>query len=189
MAVFSRAIEGQTQEHGGGDGCCRLYESLIERIDPQRAKGVMSAIIWSQSDSNLQPTWVERRSTPRFPASAEPARIAWKKEGLRVSKAPAQLIDIALTGAGLVVARPAAPGDVLWLGMASLPWEWVKATVRASCPDGPSWRFHVAFCEPCPVGLLEMAIGLPVRNREVPSFRILRDHVEQNTCFTIHLYW
>jgi hypothetical protein len=140
----------------------------------------------SQPDSIYTSAWSERRSMPRYSASGEPARIAWKEQGLRVYKAPACLIDITARGACLLVARPAEPGDLLWLGMASLPWEWVKASIRAAAPDGPRWRFHIAFCEPCPVGLLEQAIGLSARSREVPSFQVLRDEdVEQNTCFTI----
>jgi PilZ domain len=150
----------------------------------------MSTPMSSQPDSICTDTWAERRRAPRYSASGEPARIAWKEEGLRVCKAPARLIDIAANGAGLVAARPAEPGEMLWLGMASLPWEWVKATIRATCPDGREWRLHVAFCEPCPVGLFEIAIGQSARNQELPSFRILRDDdIEPNTCFTIQLSW
>jgi hypothetical protein len=48
---------------------------------------------------------------------------------------------------------------VLWLGMASLPWEWVKVTIRAAVQGEHEWRYHVLFCEPCPPGLLEQAIS------------------------------
>jgi hypothetical protein len=114
----------------------------------------------SQPDSILISRLSERRSMLRLPASGGLARIAWKEGGLRMCKAPARLIDITANGAGLLAARPAQSGEVLWLGMASLPWEWVKATIREAFPFGPRRRFHIAFCEPCPVGLLEAAIGL-----------------------------
>jgi len=104
-------------------------------------------------------------------------------------KAPARLIDISAKGARLLAARPGQPGEVLWLGMASLPWEWVKATIRETFPFGPRRRFHIAFCEPCPVGLLEAAIGLSARNQAVPSFQILGvDDIGENTCITIPLF-
>jgi hypothetical protein len=148
----------------------------------------------SQPGSILRSTPIERRSMPRLSTSDTPARIAWKQEGLRVCKAPARLIDISENGASLFATRPAERGEVLWLGIASLPWEWVKATIRGTFPDGPRWRFHIAFCEPCPVGLLEEAIGPSARNQDVPSFRILWDNdddddddIEENTCFIIHL--
>jgi hypothetical protein len=144
----------------------------------------------SQLEPGSASTWPERRSAPRFLASGEPARIAWKQQGLRVCKAPARLIDIATSGAGLVATRPAEPGEMLWLGVASLPWEWVKATVRAAWPDGTRWRLHVFFCEPCPMGLFEQAIGLSARRKEAPLYPILRndDDVELHTCFTMRLF-
>ncbi len=103
-------------------------------------------------------------------------------------KAPARLIDITANGASLLAARPAQSGQVLWLGMASLPWEWVKASIRGAFPVGPRRRYHVAFCEPCPVGLLEAAIGLSPRNQAAPSSEDLWDgDSDENTCFTIPL--
>jgi hypothetical protein len=101
---------------------------------------------------------IERRSTPRLPTSDEPAQIAWKAGGLRMRRAPARLIDITARGAGLLAQRPAQLGQLIWLGIASLPCEWVKATIRAAVPNGSQWQYHVAFCEPCPAGLLEQAI-------------------------------
>jgi len=83
-------------------------------------------------------------------------------------KVPARLIDITTQGAGFVAGRPAEPGQMLWLGFVSLPCEWVKATIRAAFPAGPQWRYHVAFCEPCPVGLLEHRLPWPIVPR-LPS--------------------
>jgi len=130
----------------------------------------------SQCDLILMSGLSDRRSTPRLPAFGRPARIAWKEGGLRVCKAPARLIDITANGAGLLAARSAKPVEVLWLGITSLPWEWVKATVRGASPLGTRRRYHIIFCEPCPVGLLEEALGLSERNQEVPSIQVLWDH-------------
>ncbi len=103
-------------------------------------------------------------------------------------KMPARLIDITTEGAGLVVARPAEPGQMLWLGFASLPCEWVKATTRAAFPDGPRWRYHVAFCEPCLVGFFEHASTLAQRAQAALSSGILQDDDnEEEICFVWHL--
>jgi hypothetical protein len=142
----------------------------------------------SQPDSIPASTSFERRSTPRLSTSGEPARIAWKEGGFRMHKVPARLIDITTEGAGLVAGRPAEPGQMLWLGFASLPCEWVKATIRAAFPDGPQWRYHVAFCEPCPVGLLERATTLAHRARAALSSGILQDDDDEaETFFILHL--
>jgi hypothetical protein len=126
----------------------------------------------SQPESSLTSTSTERRSVLRLSAGGKPARIAWKEKGFPVRKVPALLIDITANGAGLLTARSAEPGHILWLGIQSLPLEWVKAAVRCVLPDGLFWRFHIAFCEPCPVGLLEEAIGLSARNEKVPSIQV-----------------
>jgi hypothetical protein len=134
----------------------------------------------SQPDSIPASTSFERRSVPRLSTCGEPARIAWKEEGFRMHKEPARLIDITAQGAGLVAGRPAETGQMLWLGVASLPCEWVKATIRAAFPDGPRWRYHVAFCEPCPVGLLERATILAQRPQAEFSSGIFQDNGDDN---------
>jgi hypothetical protein len=137
---------------------------------------------------------IERRSLPRLPASSEPARIAWKAGGSRRCKEPAHLIDVHENGAGIIAARPGKPGEVLWLGMASLPCEWVKAIIRGEFPDGSRWRFHLAFCEPCPVGLLEEMIGVAGRYQDVPTFHDSCDDNDDDETtgevfhFRIHLF-
>jgi hypothetical protein len=129
-----------------------------------------------QPDSVCVPAFAERRRMPRIAASDAEARIAWKREGVRVCKASARLIDITEQGAGFVSERPAEPGEVLWLGMASLPWEWVKVTIRAVAPGAHEWRYHVAFCEPCPPGLLEQAVSpLPYCDDLPTAIVALRD--------------
>ncbi len=94
---------------------------------------------------------------------------------MRVRKAAARLIDITDQGAGFYAERPAEPGEVLWLGMASLPWEWVKVTIRAAVPAEHEWRYHVAFCEPCPPGLLEQAISPLPDFEELPTAILTAD--------------
>ena len=142
----------------------------------------------SQPDLVLVSGLSERRSIPRLPASGQPARIAWKEERFHVCKVRARLIDITAYGAGVLAARSAEPGEVLWLGIASLPWEWVKATIRAAFPVGSIRRFHIAFCEPCPVGLLEAAIGLSARKHTAPSYEaVWDDDIDENPGFTIPL--
>ena len=110
--------------------------------------------MWSEPDPLPAPRFpaTERRSIPRLPAADEPARIAWKSEGLRMHQAPARLIDITTRGAGLLAPRPAALGQIFWLSLTSLPNEWVKATIRAALPQGSQWQYHLAFCEPCQIG-------------------------------------
>ena len=105
-------------------------------------------------------------------------------------KVPARLIDITTQGAGFVAGRPAEPGQMLWLGFVSLPCEWVKATIRAAFPAGPQWRYHVAFCEPCPVGLLEHATTVAHRAQAALASGILQDddnEEEEETFFILHL--
>jgi hypothetical protein len=134
----------------------------------------------SQPDSIPDFTSFERRSMPRLSTCGEPARIAWKEKGFRMSKVPARLLDITTQGAGLVAARPAEPGQTLWLGFVSLPCEWVKATIRAAFPSGRQWRYHVAFCEPCPVGLLERATILAQSPQAEFSSGIFQDNGDDN---------
>src|SRR5262245_55664359 len=133
--------------------------------------------MWSEPDPIPAPRSLatERRSTPRLPTADEPARIAWKSQGLRMHKAPARLIDITAVGAGLLAQQPAELGQLLWLGITSLPGEWVKATIRAAVPQGSQWQYHLAFCEPCPVGLLERAIIGERSIRESFRWRLFQD--------------
>ena len=116
--------------------------------------------MWSEPDPQPAPglVTIERRSIPRLRTSDEPAQIAWRAGGLRMGKAPARLLDITARGAGLLAQLPAQLGQLVWLGITSLPGEWVKATIRAAVPYWSQWHYHVAFCEPCPAGLLEQAI-------------------------------
>jgi PilZ domain-containing protein len=132
------------------------------------------------------PRLIDRRKTPRRPGSGEPARIAWRREGLRVCKASAHLIDITAHGACLLADRPAEPGDVLWVGMASLPWEWVKATVCAVSSDVRYWRYHLAFCEPCAAGLLERALGPCEDKTGIPLGQRPDDRDGVDLAFTLH---
>jgi hypothetical protein len=116
----------------------------------------------SEHETELDPVTAslsaDRRAEPRLTASDEPARIAWQEGCFKMGKAPARLIDITSQGAGLVTPRPGQLCKMLWLGIESLPCEWVKATIRAAVPIGLKWRYHLVFCEPCPVGLLERAL-------------------------------
>jgi hypothetical protein len=111
----------------------------------------------SESLARPAPAFTERRAVPRISAFAVAARIAWKEGCFRMGKSSASLIDITANGACLVTLRPAELGQMLWLGIASLPCEWVKATVRGATSDGSQWTCHLAFSEPCPLGLLEEA--------------------------------
>ena len=143
-----------------------------------------------ESDSNHLYNSTDRRSMPRLSTSGEPARIAWRQLRFPVCKAPAELVDINAKGEGLFAAQRAEPGAVIWLGLMSLPREWVKATILETYPDCRRWRLHIAFREPCPVGLLEQALGLSERPRKVPSFRFFWDdeiEIQEDTCATTQL--
>jgi hypothetical protein len=134
--------------------------------------------MFSESLTRPAPAFTERRAVVRISASAEAARLAWKEGCFRMGNSPARLIDITANGACLLTQRPVELGQMLWLGVASLPCEWVKATVRAATFDGSQWRCHLAFSEPCPVGLLEEATDPRHGARDEPLPQSLPDEDE-----------
>lgn len=100
----------------------------------------------------------ERRRWKRMPAAPVRARIAWRIQGFGVLKSPVRLIDISQGGARIAI-EAAAPRDppFLWVGLRSLPCEWVKARVQEVYRQDGCWVCRLRFLEdPCP-GLLEMA--------------------------------
>jgi hypothetical protein len=109
--------------------------------------------------TTLEPTdtFLERRTVPRHQAASPEAWIVRREEASRFLRTPARLIDISDKGAQVTSDRLLFKENVLWIGLVSLPCEWVKATIRATRPEG-RWRiYHLEFCEPCPCGLLEGA--------------------------------
>jgi hypothetical protein len=86
------------------------------------------------------------------------ARVASRDGISRFRTVSACLIDITERGVHLVSEAPAEEGQVVWFGLEALPWEWVRATVAKVVSGGGVWNYHVAFGEPCPVGILEAAV-------------------------------
>jgi hypothetical protein len=119
---------------------------------------LMNQIITS---NNEVPAWTinpERRESPRRPAIRTRARLAWRSQGLRVAKAPARLIDISEGGLSLTTSSPTPPDlSYFWVGLESLPCEWVKATLRKVERDEGCWVYHCAFLEKCAPGIIEQA--------------------------------
>src|SRR5262245_40456242 len=121
----------------------------------------------SQISNEPAPVFIERRLLPRLTVAAQLARIAWKERPFHMGKAPAHLVDITAWRACLLTQRPAELGQPLCVGVESHPWEWVKATIREATPDGSLWRYHLAFSEPCPVGLLETIVATALSARGI----------------------
>jgi PilZ domain len=100
----------------------------------------------------------ERRSCPRRPAVESRASLAWEAGPPPFRHVSARLIDISEQGAQIAV--DAVPCDVgrVWVRLDAVPWEWVRATVRAMRGVSPCCHVHLSFPEPCPPGVLEEAV-------------------------------
>ena len=104
---------------------------------------------------------IERRTVTRQSVNRE-AKLIWRDAPSRFSKTVGRLVDISEKGAGIIADTIPSHAGVLWLGLEDLPWEWVRAKIRATrCRDGQRC-YHVEFTEPCPPGLLEIATGLRI---------------------------
>jgi len=98
----------------------------------------------------------ERRRWVRITAGHLPARIAWRAHGLRVHQAPADLINVCAGGARVSTESPALPGlCVFWVGLESLPLEWVKANIEQVMRDDFGWLYRLRFIEECAPGIIE----------------------------------
>jgi hypothetical protein len=104
---------------------------------------------------------VERRSVPRLRASYGRARVVWREGPSRYCKSRVRLFDISEKGARILCEPIPRTSGVVWVGLASLPLEWVKASIRAVRPEGDRSIYHLGFCEPCPPGLIEKATLRP----------------------------
>jgi len=98
----------------------------------------------------------ERRRWFRNSAMQVRARIAWRTHGLRVRKAPACLIDISEGGARVFIRSSASHAiSFFWVGLESLPCEWVKASVEEVVQDGLGSVYRLRFVENCAPGIIE----------------------------------
>jgi hypothetical protein len=88
------------------------------------------------------------------------ARLAWSEGRPPYRSAPAWLLDISERGALIRSVVVPELGTDVWVRLDGLPCEWVRSTVRGVRPDrSPSrWYLHLAFVEPCPAGLIEVAL-------------------------------
>lgn len=100
---------------------------------------------------------IERRAVPRQAVNRCDVRMIWREGCSEFPRTTGRLIDISENGAG-IVSGP-IPGHLafIWVGLSRLPWEWVKARIRAAQPRGELWCYHLEFAEPCPPGLFEAA--------------------------------
>jgi hypothetical protein len=73
-------------------------------------------------------------------------------------KAPVQLIDISQGGARIAIDAP-APHDLsfFWVGLRSLPCEWVKSSVQEIVQQDRSWVYRLLFLENPSPGIIELA--------------------------------
>ena len=106
-------------------------------------------------------TFLERRTVPRHQAAVVAAWIVRREEASRFLRSSARLIDISDKGAQITADRLLFKENVVWIRLVSLPCEWVKATIRATRPEGRQRIYHLEFSEPCPYGLLEGATTEP----------------------------
>jgi hypothetical protein len=101
--------------------------------------------------------FIERRRAVRHVAVVSESRLAWHEGGGRFRVVSAELVDISDRAARLIFDGPLEEGRAVWLGLATLPWEWVGATVRAITRPDRSGHYVVEFRESCPPGLIEHA--------------------------------
>lgn len=101
--------------------------------------------------------FVERRRVARRLVTYGRARIIWRQGPSVYRKSPAWLIDISEKGARLLSGHDPRTQGFLWIGLNSLPMEWVKANIRGMGLQGLRWDYHLEFCETCAPGLIEGA--------------------------------
>jgi len=77
---------------------------------------------------------------------------------MRVSKAPALLVDIS-EGGLRVVTTATLPDELLffWVGLVSLPCEWVKVSIQEAVRRDDRWDLRLVFVENCAPGIIERA--------------------------------
>ncbi len=101
----------------------------------------------------------ERRAVVRHIVNRGGAKLVWREGPSRFARTVGRLVDISEKGAGILSDKIPRHEQVLWFGLEELPWEWVRARIRAARPAEGQWCFHLEFAEPCPPGLLEIAAG------------------------------
>jgi hypothetical protein len=101
----------------------------------------------------------DRRAHRRWPVVSSRARLAWGEGRPPFHTAPARLIDISEGGAQICTDTVPEAASRVWVRLDSLPWEWVRATVRAVRGKPPCYQIHLTFPERCPAGVLEKAIA------------------------------
>ena len=100
----------------------------------------------------------ERRMALRHKPWITEARVAWRHRGLRFEKTRVALLDISTGGARVLTPVYPRVGRALCIGLTGLPHEWVRAEVLSSELVGNQWACSLKFSEPCPPGMLEMAL-------------------------------
>jgi hypothetical protein len=120
---------------------------------------LMNAVAVGHDRQDTPDIMPERRRWPRSRAARVRARIAWRARGFPVQKFPIRLIDISQGGARIAIDAPEPPDlSFFWVGLRSLPCEWVKSTVKEVVRQDHSWIYRLLFLEdPCP-GLIELAV-------------------------------
>jgi hypothetical protein len=86
-----------------------------------------------------------------------PARITVRTGLWKTVKLPSDLLQIDAAGASLATLGSVEEGQVVWLGLAALPTEWVKGCVAGVRKVAELTVYSLDFREECAPGLLDVA--------------------------------
>jgi hypothetical protein len=100
---------------------------------------------------------IERRAVARRNVNWGGVKLVWREGSSQFSRGSGRRIDISEKGAGILSGQLPPQEGVIWIGLAGMPSKWVRATVRATRPEGKQWFYGLEFCEPCPSALLDFA--------------------------------
>jgi hypothetical protein len=107
----------------------------------------------------------DRRRSPRYPALATRARLAWREEG-RTREATARLLNLSHVGALVAADGGPAVGRTAWLRLEGpAPTGWVEATVVRRARSG---KLGLDFAGPCPYEFFRAATQRPPREVAIP---------------------
>jgi hypothetical protein len=110
-----------------------------------------------------QPSPDERRKSARYVPVLDRGHLGWWA-GEDFQTAPAQVLNLSLGGAALLICGPPFQGRSVWVSIAGLEWAgWVAAQVVGTAPpEGKGQVVRLAFAEPLSYELFKTAVwGFP----------------------------